>query len=221
MTATDTAVRSAHLAEFDSQVDVLLGKGYPQAAGVTPGVFAKHLTPLKDVVAGLGGGAGTPEEGRFPFVVVVTSDLVPADRAIAMVEREGRTGFSVLDADDLARFRPIEGVTLPDGSAYVITDVETGKDTLNVRPNDAIGMIEGSGRSPLTVDEGIALVTQHPEAVAPNGGFSLLSSRCGDKRVTAWWISKRTPKLGWCFAGVPHTWLGSASCAGRVGAPGH
>lgn len=221
MTATDAAVRSAHLAELDRQVDVLLGKGYPQAAGVTPGVFAKHLTPLEDVVAGLGGGAGTPEEGRFPFVVVVTSDLVPADRAIAMVEREGRSGFSVLDADDLARFRPIEGVTLPDGSAYVITEVEAGKDTFNVRPKDAIGMIEGSGRSPLTVDEGIALVTQHPQAVAPNGGFSLLGSRCGDKRVTALWISKRTPKLGWCFAGVPHPWLGSASCADRVGARGH
>jgi hypothetical protein len=221
MTATDAAVRCAHLAEFDRQVDVLLGRGYPRAGGVTPGVFAKHLTPLRDVIAGLGGGDGTPEEGRFPFVIVVTSDLVPADQAISMVEREGRQGFSVLDADDLARFRPIEGTTLPDGSAYVVTDVETGKDTFNVRPNDAIGMIEGSGRSPLTVDEGIALVTQHPEAVAPNGGFSLLGSRCGDKRVTAWWISKRTPKLGWCFAGVPHTWLGSASCAERVGARGH
>jgi len=221
MTFTDAAVRTMHLAEFDHQVDVLIGKGYPQAAAVTPGVFAKHLMPLKEVVAGLGGGDGTPDQGRLPFVIVVTSDLVPADQAIAMVEREGRTGFSVLDADDLARFRPIEGLALPDGSAYVITDVETGKDTLNVRPNDAIGMIESRGRSPLTVDEGIAFVTQHPEAVAPNGGFSLLGSRCGDKRVTALWISKRTPKLGWCFAGVPHTWLGSASCAGRVGAPEH
>jgi Family of unknown function (DUF5701) len=220
MTSTDAAAHTMHLAEFDRQIDVLLDKGYPRAAGVTPGVFAKHLMPLRDVVAGLGGGDGTPEEGRLPFVIVVTSDLVPADQAISMVEREGRQGFSVLGADDLARFRPIEGVTLPDGSAYVITDVETGKDTFNVRPNDAIGMIEGSGRSPLTVDEGIALVTQHPEAVAPNGGFSLLGSRCGDKRVTAWWISKRTPKLGWCFAGVPHTWLGSASCADRSGVPG-
>ena len=220
MISAAAAVRTMHLAEFDRQVDVLLDKGYPKAAGVTSDVFAKHLEPLKDVVAGLGG-AMSRGAGRFPFVIVVSSDLVPADRAVTMVERQGRSGFSVLDADDLARFRPIESVTLPDGQAYVVTDVDTGKDTLDVRPNDAIGMIESSGRSPLTVEEGIALVTQYPEAVAPNGGFSLLASRCGDKRVTAWWISKRTPKLGWCFAGAPHTWLGSASCAGRAGAPGY
>jgi hypothetical protein len=207
-----------HLAEFDRQLDVLLGKGYPEAAGVTPGVFAKHVTPLKDVVAGIHGNP-SPDEGRFPFVIVVRSDLVPADRAVTMVQRQGRSGFSVLEADDLTRFRPIQSVTLPESSAYLVIDVDVGKTTLNVRPNDAIVMIEGSGRSPLTVDEGIALVTQFPEAVAPNGGFSLLGSRCGDKRVTAWWISKGAPKLGWCFAGVPHTWLGSASCTGRAGAP--
>ncbi|HEX6577275.1 MAG TPA: DUF5701 family protein [Jiangellaceae bacterium] len=220
MITTAATVRTMHLAEFDRQVDVLLDKGYPKAAGVTSEVFAKHLEPLKDVVAGLGG-ATSRGAGRIPFVIVASSDLVPADRAVTMVERQGRSGFSVLDADDLARFRPIESVTLPDGQAYVVTDVDTGKATRDVRPNDAIGMIENSDRSPLTVEEGIALVTQFPEAIAPNGGFSLLGSRCGDKRVTAFWISKRAPKLGWCFAGVPHTWLGSASCAGRAGAPGY
>jgi hypothetical protein len=35
--------------------------------------------------------------------------------------------------------------------------------------------------------------------------------------VTAIWISKGAPKLGWCWAGNPHTWLGSASCAKRIG----
>jgi hypothetical protein len=68
----------------------------------------------------------------------------------------------------------------------------------------------------LTIDEGIALVTQKPEAVAKNGGFSLAGSRCGDRRVTALWISDNRPKLGWCWAGNPHTWLGTASCRGRV-----
>ncbi|MGQ0669203.1 MAG: DUF5701 family protein [Actinomycetota bacterium] len=26
------------------------------------------------------------------------------------------------------------------------------------------------------------------------------------------------PRLGWCWAGNPHTWLGSASCGAGVGA---
>ena len=112
MTFTDAAVRTMHLAEFDRQVDVLIGKGYPQAAGVTPGVFAKHLMPLKEVVAGLGGGDGTPVQGRLPFVIVATSDsrCRPTRRSGWWSARA--VPDSRLDADD-HRFRPIEGLAPP------------------------------------------------------------------------------------------------------------
>ena len=152
-------------------------------------------------------------------MIVVKSELVPAARAIERVERRGKAGFSVLEDDDLARFVPIDAVELPDGPAYLMTGVDTGAETRNVTPDDALARIRAAGRSPLTVEEGIALVTHDPEAVAKNGGFSLLASRCGDRRVTALWISENRPKLGWCWAGNPHTWLGSASCAERIGAP--
>jgi hypothetical protein len=108
-------------------------------------------------------------------------------------------------------------VTLPGGLAYLIADIETGADTRNVAPDAALEIITERQRSPLTLDEGIALLTHYPEAVARNAGFSLLGSRCGDRRVTAMWITRGRPKLGWCWAGNPHTWLGSASCAGRLG----
>jgi uncharacterized protein DUF5701 len=49
--------------------------------------------------------------------------------------------------------------------------------------------------------------------------FSLLGSRAGDKRVPALWVSSRRPRLGWCYQGAPHTWLGTASCAGRLEMP--
>ena len=71
--------------------------------------------------------------------------------------------------------------------------------------------ITAQGRLPLTIDEGLALVTLHPAALASNRCFSLVGSRCGDKRVPALWISQGAPKLGWCWYGNPHTWLGSAS----------
>jgi hypothetical protein len=48
-----------------------------------------------------------------------------------------------------------------------------------------------------------------------------------DSRTPAVWISNGTgrdgkdahgaPKVGWCWAGNRHTWLGFASAAGRVG----
>ena len=85
-------------------------------------------------------------------------------------------------------------------------------------PNDALETIRSQGRTPLTIDEGIALLTQFPERLRKNHCFSLLGSRSGDRRVPALWISQGRPKLGWCWAGNPHTWLGSASCGARRGA---
>lgn len=121
---------------------------------------------------------------------------------------------SMLDREELDRFAPID--ELPEGPTYLITGVDTGADLRNLTPDDALVVIRQRGRLPLTIDEGLALLAQHPGVVARNAGFSLPGSRCGDKRVAALWISKGAPKLGWCWAGNPHTWLGSASCAGRI-----
>jgi hypothetical protein len=49
-----------------------------------------------------------------------------------------------------------------------------------------------------------------------NSCFTLAGSRRHDRRVPAMWISERAPKLGWCWDGNPHTWLGVASAAGRL-----
>jgi hypothetical protein len=214
-TSAETRTHPDLLAEFDRQVAVLIEKDYARACGLQPAEFLERVGALKDLLVE---GAADPA-ATYPFVVVITSDAVPASRSIAFVRRRELSGFTVLDADDLARFEPIDTVELPRGSAYLMLDVDTGADTSNVTPDDALERIEAVDRSPLTIDEGIALITQHPEAVAKNGGFSLAGSRCGDRRVCALWISDGRPKLGWCWAGNPHTWLGTASCAGRIGVP--
>jgi hypothetical protein len=153
---------------------------------------------------------------RYPFVNVAGRDVLSAEAAIQRVEREGKTALSMFGDGELERFVPIEGLDQPGGPAYRLADVDTGHATRNVAPDEALRSIQAAGRSPLTIEEGIAVVTNHPEAIARNDGFSLLGSRCGDRRVAALWISKGRPKLGWCWAGNPHTWLGSASCAARV-----
>ena len=141
-------------------------------------------------------------------------------RAIGFVTLRAREGFTEMPVDDLDRFRPIDGVELPGSSAWLITDVDAGGAFRNVTPDDALGTITREGRSPLTIDEGLALVTHFPEVLEERNAFSMLGSRCGDRRVTAMWISRGRPRLGWCWAGNPHTWLGSASCAGRLAALG-
>lgn len=203
--------------EFDRQVENLIQKGYPGIAGCNGDEFKIKLEPLKEKINELEKFEKEPLQGHVPFVIVVKSDWVDGEKAMQLVERKDKMGFSVMDADDIKSFKPIEGIELPGGMAYLAVDIDTGKETLNITPNEAIKTITEDKRSPLTIDEGIALITHHPEILRKNNGFSLLGSRCGDRRVTALWISGGKPKLGWCWAGNPHTWLGSASCGSRIG----
>jgi len=206
-------------AEFDRQVQRLLHKGYPAIAGLEPSAFRELIAPLHQVVLQSKPDLAPPTRARVPFVLVITKQLLPAAPAMALTELNGKPGFVTDGFDDVDRFAPIDSIELPAGSAYVIFDVDRGAEYLNIRPNDALVSIAAAGRTPLTVDEGIAFITHFPDSLEKNHCFSLLASRGEDQRVPALWISKATPKLGWCWAGNPHTWLGSASAATRSGLP--
>jgi len=204
-------------AEFDQQLATLLKKGYPAISGKTDDEFAELVVPLRKTAIMHIASKTPPTAARVPFVLVITMDLVPADRAMPLTELGGKPGFADFEPEDIRRFGAIKELQIPDGAAYLVFDVDRGGETLNVRPDDAMVTISEQARTPLTVDEGIAFITQYPESLQKNNCFSLVGSRCGDRRVPALWISKGAPKLGWCWAGNPHTWLGSASCADRAG----
>jgi hypothetical protein len=102
-------------------------------------------------------------------VLTLSRDVVPVAIAASQVERQGRpVVFGQMAPDDLDAFVPIDAVRLPDAPAYLAIDVNLGADSHNVRPEDALREIVAAGRSPLTLDEGIALVLQQPEVIAPN-----------------------------------------------------
>lgn len=199
---TDTAVLSPYVAELRRQAAVLLAAGYPALLGLSESAFTDLVAPLEERV------------GETPFVLVVPG--VPPRKAVEATTLSGRAGFTTMDDDDLARWRPTADVVVPDAAAYVVEDVDTGRDTLGVRPDDALPALLAQGRSPLTLAEGLAVVTQHPEWLAERNCFELLGSRRGDKRVTGLWLSEKRPRLGWCWGGNPHTWLGMATCARRT-----
>jgi hypothetical protein len=160
--------------------------------------------------------AARPAEEIERSVLTPARETLPVAAAAAAIERDGRpVVLGHLTPDDLATFVPIEAVELPAAPAYLAVDVDLGAASRNVRPADALGEILAAERSPLTLDEGIALMLQQPDAIARNWGFSMAGSRRGDQRVPAFWISQGRPKLGWCWDGNPHTWLGTASCGGR------
>lgn len=206
--------------EFDRQVGNLVTKGYPALAGLTTEEFTAQVAPLRGPAAERAATMAPPTEARVPFVLVVTRDLVPVEERLALLTLAGKQKPGILDRHygegHLARFDPIKELAVPAGTAYLLFDVDRGEETLNLAPDAAMEIITGQGRTPLTIDEGIAFVTHFPAALARNKCFSLVGSRCGDRRVPALWISQDAPKLGWCWYGNPHTWLGSASATDRM-----
>lgn len=213
----DTSISQVTI-EFDRQLDNLIEKGYPAVAGRSVDDFVRLVSPLKEKLANLVVGEEDFESGYLPFVIVIKGDVVPLETAMERVEREGKPGITKLFPREPQDFQPIDGVAIPDQSAYLLVDIDRGKDNINLPPNQAMKLITDAGRSPLTIDEGIAVVTQYPEFLMKNNCFSLLASRhTTDKRVPAIWINgKKHPNLGWCWDGNPHTWLGSASCVSRL-----
>lgn len=213
-TQTETTQTQATPAttEFDRQVRAYLDAGYPALGAMTEQEFVGLVEPLRDKAAGVEATA----DDRIAFALVVTSRLVTADLALPTVHWKSTTGWTEYTADDLAGYRPIEGVDLPDPTAYLVTDIDTGTATLDVRAKDAVPIIEAEGRTPLTVDEGVSLLTLWPGILKERNAFFLPGARDSSKRVAALWVSKGHPRLGWCWEGNPHTWLGSASCGGRV-----
>jgi hypothetical protein len=128
----------------------------------------------------------------------------------------GGAGFTTMTEEDLAGFRPLPELDVPAGP-YLLLDVDPGADTLSVPPGQVLPRLAADGRSPLTVAEGLSVLVSDPGVLRSRNCFSLAGSRAGDKRVPALWVSSRRPRLGWCYQGAPHTWLGTASCAGRRG----
>ena len=207
-----TAVPTEAELEFDRQVDALTLTGLPAHLDLPDACFRAFLEPLRDLLP-------PPENdgAGIPFVVVVP-DIAVRD-VLARVSTVGGTGFTTMDDDDIARFRPLPELGVP-RAPYLLLDVDTGEDTLGRTPAEVLPELVSRGRLPLTIAEGLAVLVSEPGVLTSRNAFSLLGSRAGDKRVPALWTSSRRPRLGWCYQGAPHSWLGSASCAGRLGEQG-
>ena len=126
---------------------------------------------------------------------------------------------------------PSRPSTLPQAPIYVIRDLDRGDAMANWSPDEALPAIEDAGRTPLTLTEGLHWLLQRPEVLERGHCFMTIGSRKPkssgglDARTPAVWISNGTgrdgaanrdaPKVGWCWAGNRHTWLGFASAGSR------
>ncbi len=206
-------------AEFDRQVNTLVERDYPALAGLSQEEFAAQVTPLRHIAVNAGSVRHEPGTGRVPFLLVVTRHVVPIEQTMPRTTLHGKPkpGFvdRTFEPGALERFIATKETELPDARAYLLLDIDRGEEFCGTVPNDAMATITSRGRTLLTIEEGIALITHFPQILVKNKCFSLGGSRCGDRRVPAIWISQHAPKLGWCWEGNPHTWLGMASAGTR------
>lgn len=209
-----------------AQAERLVELGVPELAGISAGQLRECASAL--VAPAI---PADPATGRV--ALAVHPSLVSTARLATLLSREGKAGFVVVDMSDLADFTPTDDVHVPDAPLYLVGDVTRDDDMLGWTPTDAHAELGRRSRTPLTISEGVSWLLQEPEMLEPGKCFMCIGSRKRkvkgglDARTPALWISggtgrdgrenKGAPKVGWCWAGNHHTWLGFASTSGRAG----
>ncbi|GAA4850387.1 DUF5701 family protein [Kitasatospora terrestris] len=197
------------------QAERLVELGVAELAGLS----AAELRAFAEAAGPAAGGA----------LLAVHPDLAPASALAPLLRRGGRPGFVVTDMTDVDRFAPT--VTVPDAPLYLVTGLDRGDHLANRTPEEALPALTARDRTPLLLTEGIHWVLQQPAVLERNHCFMTIGSRLRkangalDTRTPAIWISNGTgrdgrerrdaPKVGWCWWGNRHTWLGFASATGR------
>ncbi|NEK86059.1 hypothetical protein GCU60_09850 [Blastococcus saxobsidens] len=198
-----------------AQAERLIALGVHELAGLQP-------AELRAAAEALPAGA----------LLVVDPRLAAPSALAPLLELDGRPGFVVADMTDVDAFGPVEPVVVPDGPVYAVAGLDRGDHMRNWSPDEALPALIAAGRTPLTLAEGIHWLLQRPDVLTRNACFMTLGSRLVkpggrlDSRTPALWISNGTgrdgrerrgaPKVGWCWAGNRHTWLGFASAATRT-----
>ena len=170
--------------------------------------------------------------GSKNALLVMHPDRAPASALASLLEHSGKPGFVVADMTDVDRFSPIESAVPPAGPLYLVAGLHRGDEMAGWSPDEALPAITAAARTPLTLGEGIQWLLQQPGVLERNHCFMTIGSRLRrasgvlDARTPAIWISNGTgrdgagnrdaPKVGWCWAGNRHSWLGFASAASRI-----
>jgi hypothetical protein len=201
---------------IEAQIEILLERGVNRVAGLSE-------TELSAVAQTL------PSESG---VLIVHPRLAPPSALAPLLRRSGKPGFVVTDMADVDLFTPITQLSVPETPLYLVNSLDRGDDMANWSPDEALPTILSANRTPLTLAEGLHFALYCPDIIERNHCFMTIGSRLRrangelDSRTPAIWISNGTgrdgadnrnaPKVGWCWAGNRHTWLGFASAASRT-----
>lgn len=195
--------------EATKQLDRIVALGYPDVADMSADAFRALARPLIRALENSDLGEN--------ILLVPTRELVTPESLIARTSIDRMAGFTTMPPRDIVSFLPTSGFEPPEGPFYLVIEPHTGTCYVNREPDVARKLIESDERLPLTLEEGLAIATQHPEWLLEKNGFNLLGSRSADGRVPSVWMSQSAPRLGAVWPNSRHTWLGNAYCLARRG----
>lgn len=204
------------LPSLPDQAETLIHLGVADLAGLSPDT-------LRD--------AARTDPGGDDELLVVHPRRAPASALAPLVHHREQAGFVVVDMTDVDDFAAVPEAAPPDADVYRLGGLDRGDHLASWSPDEALPELLATGRTPLTLAEGLQWLLQQPEVLDRNHCFMTIGSRLRrtdgrlDARTPAIWISNGTgrdgrerrhaPKVGWCWAGNRHTWLGFASATSR------
>ena len=195
--------------EATKQLDRIVALGYPDVADMSSDSFRALARPLISALE--------DSDLGTDILLVPTRELVTPESLIARTSINRMAGFTTMPPRDIASFLPTDGFEPPEGPFYLVVDPHTGTCYVNREPDVARKLIESDERSPITLEEGLAVATQHTVWMLEKNGFNLIGPRSADGRVPSIWMSQNAPRLGSVWPNSRHTWLGNAYCVARRG----
>lgn len=195
--------------EAQKQLNRIVALGYPDVADMSDAAFRSLASPLIQALESSDLGTN--------ILLVPTRELVSPESLISRTSINRMAGFTTMPPRDIVSFMPQDGFEPPEGPFYLVIDPHTGTAYVNREPDVARKLIDSDERWPLTLEEGLAIATQHPDWLVEKNGFNLLGSRSTDGRVPSIWMSQNSPRLGAVWPNSKHTWLGNAYCFARRG----
>lgn len=196
--------------EVLKQLDRLVALGYPDVADLSSAAFRALALPLVHALE-------FNDMLTDQVLLVPTRELVSPESLITRTSIGRYAGFTTMPPRDIASFEPTQSFEPPEGPFYLVIEPHTGTCYINREPDVARKLMESDDRLPLTMEEGLAIATQHPDWLDVKNGYNLLGSRSADGRVPSICMSENAPRLAAVWPNSKHSWLGNAYCVARLG----
>ena len=205
---------------FNVQVERLCERGYEKHCNYKDVSFGSLIEPLRpfvrESIEAIKSRTITcdkmPTGYSIPFLIVIPEWTVRLNEQVKMMG-SSPDNAGIIDLN-VATLRLADGVEVP-RTPYVIFNVENGEATRGMSAEYCTKWFKKIGRLSLTVEEGIALVTQFPEILSRHS-VDLSGSRVNLDDVPGICLMDGRPHLSSSWIDGRYDAWGSASCTRRM-----